>query len=139
MLKSSSCKGKKLESYADHRQDVDAQKAVQAEGSTPESSTSKRQDADTQSQHNADNTTKPRVVTNPTVTGNNNNENSFLSELSINENQSFVSEQLRADDTVANIKKQARGTITIVKSLFQINLKILTWRQKLYKLRRKES
>ena len=41
------------------------------------------------------------------VIGNNNNENSFLSELTINENQSFVSEQLREDDTVANIR-QAR-------------------------------
>ena len=33
------------------------------------------------------------------VMGNNDNENSFLSELTVNENQSSISEQLREDDT----------------------------------------
>ena len=70
---------RKLESYADNRQTVNAQKAVQAEGGTPESSTNKRQDAYTQSQPNADSTTEPSVMTTPIVIGNNNNENSFLS------------------------------------------------------------
>ena len=97
--------GRNFESYADNRQDVDAQKAVQTEGSTPDSSTNKRHDVDTQSQHNADVTTKPSVITNPMVMGNNNNENIFLSELIISENQNFVSQQLREGDTVTNIKQ----------------------------------
>ena len=41
-------------------QDVDAQKAVQAEGGKSESCTNKRQDADVQKQCNAGNTLKPR-------------------------------------------------------------------------------
>ena len=73
-----------------------------------------------QNQHNADNTAKPSVITNPMVTGNNNNENNFLSEpinkdsnsvfseLIINENQSLVSEKLREDDMAANVKKSER-------------------------------
>ena len=69
--------GRKLGKYADSRQDADAQKAVQAEVCTPESSTNKRQDVDTQSQHNADNTTEQSAITNPIITGNNNNENKF--------------------------------------------------------------
>ena len=42
------------------------------------------------------------------VMDNNNNENSFLSELTIKGNQRFVSEKLRVDDTVANIKKASQ-------------------------------
>ena len=59
----------------------------------------------------------PSFITNPMVMGNNDNENSFLSEstnedtniffseLIINENQSFVSEQSRGDDMVAYVKQ----------------------------------
>ena len=65
----------------------------------------KRQDADTQRQHNADKPTLPSVITNPIVIGSNNNENIFLSWLTVNDNQSFVLEQLREDDMVANIKQ----------------------------------
>ena len=69
-------------------------------------------------QHNADNTAESSIVTNPTVTGNNRNENNFfwetinngsnifLSELIIIEKQSFVSGQLRKDDTAAANAKQ---------------------------------
>ena len=96
--------GRKLEGCADNGQDFDAPKAVQAEGSTPRKSTNKGQDADKQGQHNGDNTIKLSVITNPMGTGTNNNENSFLLELTINENQSFISDQLREDDMVANIK-----------------------------------
>ena len=77
--------GRKLESYAENGQDVDTLKTVQA-GGTPESSTNKRQDSDTQCQHNADNTTEPCINTNPMIMGKKNNENSFLSELTINGN-----------------------------------------------------
>ena len=53
--------------------------------------------------------------------------------------KAFFSEQLRDDDIVANIKKQAREAITIVKALFQINLKILTRRHTQQKLQKKNS
>ena len=72
----------------------------------PESSTNKRQDVYTQSQHKVKNITEPSVISNPMVMVNNNNENNFLSELTINQNQSFVSEQLRKDDTVAKQASQ---------------------------------
>ena len=39
------------------------------------------------------------------VMGNNNNENNFLSQQTMNENQSFASEQLREDDMVTNTKQ----------------------------------
>ena len=84
------------------------------------SSSKKRQDAEMQNQHNVDNTAKPSATTNPTIMGKNNNENSFpsgstneatnisCSELIINENQGFVSEQLREDDMVANVKQTSK-------------------------------
>ena len=57
------------------------ERAVQTKGGMPQSCTNKKQDAETKKkQHNADNTVKPRVITNLMVIGNNNNENSFLSE-----------------------------------------------------------
>ena len=83
----------------------------------PESCTNKRQDAETQKQHNTDKTAKPSVITNPIVMDNNNSEKSFilepinkdnnifLSELIINEHQSFVSEQLREYAMTANVKQ----------------------------------
>ena len=129
--------GGKFESFADSRQDVDAQKVVQAEGGTPEKSTNKRQYADTQSQYNADNTTEPSFITNPMVTSNNNNGNTFLSELTINQKQSLYLSTWEKMTWWQISNKQARGTVPIVKALFQINLMILTWWQK-YKLRRKE-
>ena len=91
-----------------------------------------------QSQHNADNRAKSSIVTNPMVMGYNSNENSFsteainrdsnsfLLELIINENQSFVSDQLRKYDVMAANAKQMRYTLTTMKALFQINIKILT-------------
>ena len=45
-----------------------------------ESCTNKRQDAETQNWPNVVNTAELSVITNPTAMGNNNNENSFLSE-----------------------------------------------------------
>ena len=74
-----------------------------------------------QSQDNADNTVESSIVTNPMVIGNNSNESSFysgtinkdcdifLSELIINKNQSFVSDQLRKDNTVtADVKQTSK-------------------------------
>ena len=67
-----------------------------------------------QIQQNADNAAKTTIVTNPMVTGNDNNKidffaetlnngsNSFLSELIINENQSFLLDQVRIDGTAAD-------------------------------------
>ena len=92
------------------------ERSVQKEGGNAESCTNKRQDPDVQKQCNADNTAKPSVITNPMFMGNNTNENSFLlgstnrdtdsffSELIINENQTLVSEKLRENDLVANVK-----------------------------------
>ena len=77
----------------------------------------RRQNADVQKQCNADNTARPSFTLNPMVMGNNTNENSshsepinkdnksFISELIINENQGFFSEQLRENDMAANIKQ----------------------------------
>ena len=130
--------GVKLESYAYNMQGVDAQKAVKAEGGKPESCTNKKQDANVQRQCNADNKAKPNVIFNLSVMASNNNENScpsepinkdknsFFSELIINENQfSFraIKEKI-VRWQMSN--KQARKTITIVKVLFHIKLKILT-------------
>ena len=87
--------------------------SIQTEGGKCEQFESEKQDAEAQSQHNADNTAKPTIFTNPMVMGNNSNEksfsaktinkdsNSFLSELIINENQSFISDQLRKGDMAA--------------------------------------
>ena len=97
----------KLVSYAYNRQDVDAQKHSKQKVAHLRA-VQMRNDTDTQSQHNADNANEPSVITNPVVMGNNNNKNSFLSELIINENQRFVSEQLREDDTVTNIKQASQ-------------------------------
>ena len=77
------------ESYACNGWDVDTQKAAQAEDRMLETCTNKRQDAETQNQHSADNTTEPSVITNPRVMGNNNNENSFLSESTKNDANSY--------------------------------------------------
>ena len=93
-------------------------KVIQTEGRKFESYKNKRQDAEAQSQHNADNITKSSIVTNPTVIGNNSNENSFsektinkysnsfFSELIINENKSFASDQFRKDHMSAANAKQ---------------------------------
>ena len=93
---------------------------IQIESGKSKQFESEKQDAEAQSQHNVDNTAKPTTVTNPTVTGNNSNENSFsaetinkdsnnfISELKINENQSFVSDQLRGNDMAAADTKETR-------------------------------
>ena len=81
-------------------------RAIQTEGGKCKQFESEKQDAEAQSQHNTYNTAKPTIVTNPMVMGNNNNKNDsfaetinydsdgFLSELIINENKRFVSDQL---------------------------------------------
>ena len=78
------------------------------------------QDADVQKQFIANNTAKPSVILNQMVMGNIKNENSFpsgqinkdrnsfLLELILNENQSFVLEQLRENDMVANVKETSK-------------------------------
>ena len=77
----------------------------------------KRQDADVQNQSNADNTPEPSVTSKSMVMGKNNKENNFLSgpinddnkslfsELTINDNQSFLSEQFIEDDMKVNVEK----------------------------------
>ena len=79
----------------------------QTKGDRCEQLKGREQETETQNTQNAD--------YNPMVMGNNNNENSFpsessnkdcfFSELIINENQSFVSEQLLEDDMAANVKQ----------------------------------
>ena len=90
-------------------------RAIQIEDRKCEQFESEKQDVEAQSQQDADNTAKPTIVTNPTVIGNNKNDffaqtvndgYNFLSEIIINENQSFVSDQLREDNTVAADAKQ---------------------------------
>ena len=63
-----------LKSYADNMH----KKQSKQKATYPRAN--KRLEADTHSQHNANNTTKPSVITNPMVTGNKNNKNSLLSE-----------------------------------------------------------
>ena len=110
---------------------------IQIEGGKFESYENKRQDAEAQRQHNADNTAESIIVTYPIVISNNSNENSFssqkinkdsntfLSEVTINEIQSFVSDQLRKDNTVTGDTKQTNEIHTnAMKALFQITIKI---------------
>ena len=111
-------------------------RAIQIEVRKCEQFESEKQDAEGQSQQDVDNAAKPTTITNPTVMGNNNNKNdfltetinndsnSFLSEPITNENKSFVSDQFRKDDTAA--AKQAKYMLTKIRALFQINIKILT-------------
>ena len=82
--------GGKLVNYADNRQDIDIQRAAQAEGGKSESSTKKRQDADRHSQHSADNNIWSSVITNPMITDNNNNENSFKSDPPLGSDRYFL-------------------------------------------------
>ena len=72
------------------------------------------------------------------VTGNSNNENSFFSELTINENQSFVSEQLREDDMVANIKQTSQRDYNNSESFISDQSTDPDMEAQPYKLRRKE-
>ena len=102
----------------DIKRNCQCERAIQTEGGKFETYENKRQDVEVQSQHNADNTPESSIVTNPMVIGNNSNENSFssgtinknskncLSELIINENQSFVSDQLRKDNMAPAEAKQ---------------------------------
>ena len=116
-----------------------------------ESCTNKRQDADAQEQFNADNIAKPSVILNQMVMGNINNENSFpsgqinkdrnsfLLELILNENQSFVLEQLRENDMVANVKETSKRDYNNSESFISDQAKDPNIDMNAIKLRRKES
>ena len=86
--------GRQVASYErEHRQQeqLPMQKSNSNRGGKFDSHENKWQDADAQSQHNADNTAKSSIVTNPTVTGNNSNENNFFSDTINKDGYSFLS------------------------------------------------
>ena len=66
------------------------------------------------------------VVPNPMVMGNNNRNQSLLSDLVINENENFLSEQFREDDMKAAVKQTRAIIMMTVKAFLQINAKMLT-------------
>ena len=73
------------------------------------------------------------------VMGNNNNEKSFLSDQINNQNQTFVSEQLREDDMVTNIKQASQTANTNSEILISDQSKYHEMEAKTIKQRRKES
>ena len=58
----------------------------------------------------------------------NNDTNSFFTELIINKNQSFVSEQSREDDTAANVKEASERHNNKSEGFISYQSKDLTWR-----------
>ena len=68
------------------------ERAIQIEGGKCEHFESEKYDAEGQSQQNTDNTAKPTIVTNPMITGNNNNKNDFFAETVNNDCNIFLSE-----------------------------------------------